>query len=157
MKKNGKPHNSELVCAKCDRPVRAKGLCASHYNLQWYYKNRKSHKPAGPRPAELSICEYPRCGTGTSHRSGLCTLHLNRMRKFGITKERLIELGSGICEACGAVAGKRNHAIDHDHAHCATGCAECIRGVLCFGCNAALGFLGDSVERLEMLKRYLEK
>jgi hypothetical protein len=43
---------------------------------------------------------------------------------------------------------KRPH-VDHDHA---TGL---VRGILCHGCNVALGMLGDSSLRLDGLKEYL--
>lgn len=49
--------------------------------------------------------------------------------------------------------------IDHDHSCCPGEftCGKCVRGVLCQGCNKALGFVGDSVERLNILIKYLEK
>ena len=41
--------------------------------------------------------------------------------------------------------------VDHCHA---TGR---VRGILCYGCNGAIGVLGDSIEVLESAQRYLLK
>lgn len=55
------------------------------------------------------------------------------------------------CEACGKEQSKPGEMhVDHCHT---TGQ---VRGVLCFNCNAALGHLGDSVDRLHALVTYLE-
>jgi hypothetical protein len=85
--------------------------------------------------------------------------------RHGITEAdylALLEKQGGVCAACGnppsgaKFSGQRLN-IDHDHACCPGdySCGSCIRGLLCVGCNSALGHLQDSVERLEQLKRYL--
>lgn len=62
----------------------------------------------------------------------------------------------GLCAACGKPEkelhkGKvRALAVDHDHK---TGK---IRGLLCGGCNRALGLLHEDVERIKALLLYLE-
>lgn len=47
--------------------------------------------------------------------------------------------------------------VDHDHSHCpgVRGCAQCIRGILCRGCNTALGQLGDNGDKIVGLLEYL--
>lgn len=48
--------------------------------------------------------------------------------------------------------------IDHDHACCPSNnksCGECVRGLLCNGCNSALGFIKDDPERADLLGKYL--
>jgi hypothetical protein len=55
------------------------------------------------------------------------------------------------CEACGKTQ-TRSGEMHVDHCH-ETGA---VRGVLCFNCNAALGHVGDSPERLRKLIAYLE-
>lgn len=73
---------------------------------------------------------------------------------YGLTVEefdRLFAAQGGKC-ICGATepGGKhRRFHVDHDHA---TGR---VRGILCHGCNTALGLVGESPDRLEMLARYL--
>ena len=54
------------------------------------------------------------------------------------------------CTACGKEC-TRTGELHVDHCH-ATG--E-VRGMLCFNCNAALGHVNDSIERLKMLIDYL--
>lgn len=56
----------------------------------------------------------------------------------------------GLCAACHLPAsGKHRLHIDHDHS---TGA---IRGLLCAGCNSALGAVNDDVDRLLALVEYL--
>jgi hypothetical protein len=51
--------------------------------------------------------------------------------------------------------------IDHDHRCCGTArgggtiCGECIRGLLCQGCNVALGMIDDDPRRLTSLLSYV--
>jgi len=47
--------------------------------------------------------------------------------------------------------------IDHDHTCCdnQVSCGSCIRGILCFSCNSALGFLGDNASRAYAAYEYL--
>lgn len=60
--------------------------------------------------------------------------------------------------------------VDHDHSCCGSQdpkvaygerprrlCGKCIRGVLCHGCNNALGALGDEPARLRRAADYLER
>lgn len=77
-------------------------------------------------------------------------------RKFGITeaeyRERLAQQG-GRCAICGSddPRSKRTRlfCVDHDHS---TGK---VRGLLCVSCNAMLGAINDSVERLQAGIEYL--
>lgn len=82
-----------------------------------------------------------------------------RVRTFGITEVEFfaLKLAQGFkCPLCGrdlpppgAYWGKNAEHIDHDHA---TGR---VRGVLCGGCNTALGKLGDSREGLSRALHYV--
>lgn len=47
--------------------------------------------------------------------------------------------------------------LDHDHSCCPPkrACPKCVRGILCYRCNAALGLLRDSAEIIEGLRRYM--
>jgi hypothetical protein len=47
--------------------------------------------------------------------------------------------------------------LDHDHGHCpgTCGCVKCIMGILCSGCNTALGLLGENGEKIRGLIAYL--
>jgi hypothetical protein len=86
-------------------------------------------------------------------------------KKFGITLaefDALLEKQGGKCAACGATepGGKYNQwAVDHDHACCPgrKTCGKCIRGILCNGCNAGIGFLKDDAENARKAAEYLER
>lgn len=55
--------------------------------------------------------------------------------------------------------GKRRHpTIDHDHACCPGiySCGNCVRGILCLGCNSAIGIIKDDVRILLRLVEYLK-
>lgn len=68
-------------------------------------------------------------------------------RMYGISVEEVESLrGRGKCDVCDGVEGL---SIDHDHE---TGK---VRGLLCRGCNLALGHVGDDVARLGKLIEYL--
>ena len=60
----------------------------------------------------------------------------------------------GKCWSCQSEQGTH---IDHNHNCCdsARGCNLCIRGILCNGCNAALGHLKDDLDRINGLMVYL--
>lgn len=84
-------------------------------------------------------------------------IYHSNYHRHGLTKEQfdaMVYKYDGLCWAC-----KSNQAanIDHDHKHCpgGYGCSECVRGVLCNGCNSALGFVNDSTETLSRLIEYL--
>ena len=71
--------------------------------------------------------------------------------RLGITEEqfnRLLEAQDYACAMCRQPFGDAYPQIDHDHSCCPpdqTGharlCGECIRGLLCFRCNTALGYI----------------
>lgn len=85
-----------------------------------------------------------------------------RIRVYGITPERYEEIlasQGGRCAVCRtAEHGAFGWHIDHDHSCCSTsaGCGNCVRGILCRGCNLALGMVQDDADRLRGLAAYLE-
>lgn len=71
---------------------------------------------------------------------------------YGISYEdwqAKLEAAGFACEGCGHPAPVLS--CDHDHR---TGA---VRGPLCPNCNSVLGFVDDSIERLEGLVAYLKK
>lgn len=76
-----------------------------------------------------------------------------RFRKYGLTPEAfeaLVEEQNGLCKTCDKELIGRELHIDHCHT---TGA---VRGLLCRGCNTALGHVKDSVETLERLIVYIK-
>lgn len=82
--------------------------------------------------------------------------------RHGIPVAELADLKAlSVCDACGSTdPGHTTNGwcVDHDHAHCPgqQGCAECFRGILCSGCNTALGLTHDDPVRLRALADYLD-
>lgn len=71
-----------------------------------------------------------------------------RLSRYGLTPERFAQLLEAQGYACGmcheAFEEGKLICVDHDHAHCPgekTSCGECVRGLLCLGCNTALGHI----------------
>lgn len=81
--------------------------------------------------------------------------------KYGISLKSLLEMLEGAtCAICGTDdPGRRAWHIDHDHACCPGKriCGKCIRGVLCFECNYALGNMRDDPARLRAAADYLDR
>lgn len=76
-------------------------------------------------------------------------------RDFGITLDdyyAICDEQYEQCDICGVSwteTKERRLVIDHDHE------TEQVRGLLCSGCNAGLGFFTDDPKRLEAAIRYL--
>ena len=82
-----------------------------------------------------------------------------RLARYGLTQEQYDKMESdqgGVCAICLQVP-TRAFDIDHDHSCCPgdTSCGECVRGLLCFNCNSALGKLKDDVGSLKRAVAYL--
>ena len=77
--------------------------------------------------------------------------------------ERLYQQQAGVCAACGQPERRRagrtkrtenvSPSLHIDHGH-KTGA---VRGLLCSGCNTALGSLGEDPERIKALLKYVEE
>lgn len=123
------------------------GLCHSHIcqlqegreltPLRDYKKYEKGQTP----------CAIATCRSIAISRS-LCTRHLSAASTYKLTTAELEKLlAVGKCQNPGCGATKRLH-IDHDHE---TGK---VRGLLCGGCNTALGHLKEDVDRIRGLADY---
>lgn len=68
------------------------------------------------------------------------------LRKFNLTVEQyryMLESQGGVCAICRTPPTTVRLAVDHDHACCPGNysCGQCVRGLLCNGCNQGLGRL----------------
>ncbi len=76
------------------------------------------------------------------------------LKRYGLTTEQhdlMLSQQKGNCAACGSPPGKRALAIDHCHE---TGL---VRGLLCIGCNTALGSLKEDPLRMRALEAYINR
>lgn len=83
-------------------------------------------------------------------------------RTYGISQEdydAIKAFQGGRCFVCQRATGaSKNLAVDHDHKHCPgkRGCRDCVRALLCGGCNQkVLGHLRDDVEALRRAIRVI--
>ena len=82
-----------------------------------------------------------------------------RLASYGLTPqdfEEILRQQGGGCAICQTKDTER-WAIDHDHACCQNNktCGKCIRGILCFPCNQALGLFKDSAENIARALNYI--
>ncbi|HEY2078727.1 MAG TPA: endonuclease domain-containing protein [Streptosporangiaceae bacterium] len=83
-----------------------------------------------------------------------------RISLYGLTQEqfdRLLEVQGHACAMCHEPfdGGQLIH-VDHDHACCQKrnrSCGKCVRGLLCHGCNIALGHIE---RRYDLARTYLD-
>jgi len=92
----------------------------------------------------------------------------HRLKRYGLTPESfdaLLASQGGCCAICGSDDPGTKHGkwhVDHDHSCCpdaitARTCGQCVRGLLCNGCNLALGHMNDDVDRLRKAIAYLSR
>lgn len=86
------------------------------------------------------------------------SVEYRRLHRYGLTPEayqELFSLQGGRCATCGVAPEK--FYIDHDHSCCAgiKTCGGCVRGLLCFNCNTALGQVKDNPATLLAMVEYL--
>lgn len=139
-----------MACGYCGKKTRAEGIdyCSSRCLqsfLSWGAPNQKPRRTAvTPRVIEDPFVETP-VEISSRERSRIYAL-----RRYGLTPEdfdKLFEQQNGVCCLC---RNRRVQVIDHCHA---TGR---VRGLLCYGCNSALGILGDNVAGIKRALEYLE-
>lgn len=81
-------------------------------------------------------------------------------RMYGISAEEYARLELSGCAICGQQCSTgRRLAVDHDHSCCPgeRSCGKCVRGLLCWKHNAALGMFNDDVEMLLGAVKYLRE
>ena len=117
-------------------------------NKAWYEKNKKYvntvsklWRQANAVQARLRVAEWKAAHPGENNR--LSKAHHTRMCEAlaGRSKPQ-------VCEVCGC-SGKI--CFDHEHS------TNLFRGWICFRCNMALGYVGDSASVLRKLAKYLDK
>lgn len=115
----------------CRERRRANGICLSHKD-----------RPAIAGDVHCMDCKIRKKG--------------NWLRGTGVNEEEIKRAGQAWrifdnqCQACGSSdPGTKGWTTDHDHETLK------FRGILCSGCNLALGYVQDSVIRLKHLMNYL--
>ena len=132
---NPKPRSTGCSIKGCNRRHYGKGLCQYHHLQDWNKQNPERRR------------EFDR-------KWRVAHPHVFAARRLGVSEAIVAHLRGTLqaCEVCGNPSGRKNQQLHIDHNH-ATGA---IRGVLCGGCNQALGFAKDNPATLRSLAEYLE-
>lgn len=169
----------------CDKVASSAGYCAMHYQrvrkhgdpsaVFWHNGVRQGESPNTQRD-DLGRKLCTQCNAwldvslfkGNSHMAdGLLSyckrcyrdrahcLDLDRRNLFLDQQNRNCAVTA--CDRTLALYGPNTYHIDHDHACCPGihSCGGCIRGLICGGCNAALGYARDNPAILLALADYL--
>ena len=160
----------------CDEKHRSKGMCEKHYHRAWkhgdplkvgiVFEKREHEKWCPPCEAWLPKSKFSQSSVRSDGLQGICkSCHSDAWlkNKFNLTRDQWNQMladQGGACAACGTTepGGKGTWHVDHDHRCCpATGksCGECVRGLLCQGCNRGMGYLNDDPDRLLAAAAYL--
>ena len=145
--------NKETIAAKSKAYQKANKEAINAKQKTYNETNKdaiNAYKRAYRETNKDAINAYARAYTA-SDKSRECRLK----HKYGITLEDYREMRdqqNGCCAICNqdCKSGKRL-AVDHCHD---TGV---VRGLLCFGCNSAIGKLGDNVAGVQRALDYLKK
>lgn len=155
---------AEKLCPRCERVLAAENFNRYHRGgLQSYCRGcmstykREWHAARGPRcqpMTEEQRAEKSRKDKERYRADPERAYWSNVRRKYGLTADEVVALGESQqwrCASCGAHrqdCPRRKLFIDH---HAATGA---VRGLLCHGCNCALGLLGEDLDRILGLADY---
>lgn len=123
------------------------------------------HKNSGLKDGHMGICKECNTSRGIQYyeenKDRQKELRYRRnFTRHGITLEifndKLLDQG-GVCAIC--KESDVSFVVDHDHSCCSGqfGCEKCFRGVLCKGCNMAIGIFKDSTQSLKNAIAYLSQ
>lgn len=144
--------------------------CCGERQAVWHQENREEQNRKGreayradPEPKKLRARERSasiprpqnakrsRDYANANPRQRLKTLLHSNYRLPIEEYERLYDLQGGRCAICRGLPDQKRLVVDHDHA------TNMLRGLLCRGCNLALGHFKDRVDVLRGALAYLER
>lgn len=144
------------LCSRCHQYPSRPGRKCCERCLNWTRDRRAMWKRRG-------LCTQ--CGHSLGAGSRLSCSHClliyrtGRLRRLGLpeleiekAKLRIIHF-ENICDSCGTndPGGRHEWCLDHDEVR------KIFRGIICCGCNSAIGHLHDSPEKLEKAAQYLRR
>lgn len=128
-------------------------MCRKSLPVDQYNKNKKGKDGRASWCMSCDRAYYERRKeAGLTDKRDMRAYHLQR--NYGLTLDEynsMIEQQGGCCAICRGSSNGKSWHVDHDHE---TGA---IRGILCNGCNTALGGMRDSPAILRAAADYLER
>lgn len=133
-------------------------ICKKEKSLSDYHKDKNKKDGLSTQCRECGIRRAKMWAKKNPERARINSRNANRKR-HGITKEKYRQLlinQNNECKIC--KTSNERLCIDHDHKCCPSvySCGECIRGLLCRGCNLALGILKEDLDIIENMKKYIQ-
>ena len=161
--------NKDKTCyvEVCEFPVESKGLCIGHRSrVRKFNRGEKKGQLDLVTPIKEQVARYldgdecvvPNCSKAP-YSLWMCRNHYATHISYDVNLPGYFDLFEAGCVVCGSV---ERLCLDHDHNYEGTGdhagrhvCDDCFRGILCGGCNKALGFVYDNPDTLMKLSYYL--
>lgn len=159
-------------CAICEKTLKGKQrVCCSRSCKHKLDSNRMKGMPGFMTGKKLTqeqlenkMKTVKRGKEHYNYKDGLSrNLRCEVLKRYSLTKDAYDDLfnkQNGVCAICKKPeVVRKNLSVDHDHRCCPhhKSCGKCIRGLLCFRCNQALGLLNDDVFILESARLYLQR
>ena len=140
------------VCVKCKIEKPSEDFCKG--------KNYKNGRRGTCKKCHTNyqIRYYEQNKDKREEKNKMNTRYVYPWKRHHLEEKQYIDLMNkfdGKCHIC-----KKNEAtsIDHDHSCCQKGkrsCGKCVRGILCRGCNTALGSLREDPDTIQSLLKYI--
>ena len=130
--------------------------CVSFYSKSYREQDPLKFKEANKKWADANPEKIKEYIKRSNDKRQVWRRNYRMNKRYGLSLidyNAMVESQRGLCAANGCletVYGGRL-SVDHDHS---TGK---VRGLLCHGCNSALGRVDDSIEKLKGLIAYLER
>lgn len=157
----------DVFCSvkNCINKKHAYGLCSGHaHRLRRQGKNFDKITPIKNFKIKEKIEEnFPKNGpcsikscSNKIEIKGVCEKHYKHFKKHKLKFSFAIQEMNKGCFSCGSF---EKLCFDHNHKICEEQrvCEKCYRGVLCRGCNLALGYLEEDKNKINSLILYLYK
>lgn len=134
------------------------GTCRLWKSLEAFHNSSKSHDGKGTRCKPCDKVARKQWREANPQRARESARWKNIMNAHGLTKEQWMAMYNeqeGVCKICQMSQDERGYdgrslCVDHNHQ------SGEVRGLLCNGCNRALGFFLDSPDLLRQAANYLE-
>ena len=147
------------LCGQSFSPRRPKHIFCTDRCARIHYEDRTKTK----RIVNCKVCKSSFQPNSSMHVicSEKCIASNQRdiriAKKYGLSAEAfrsLLNAQGGKCAICGS---SEKLVVDHNHSCCQNNqtCGKCVRGILCFHCNVAIGLLKDSPQIIGQALKYI--